>query len=97
VRKSRGLRADSRSLLRRSPRERGKLGLSKILREYNLGEKVVIDINPSVHRGMPHRRFQGKVGVIVAVKGRAYTLSVTQGNGVREIIARPEHLKPHSG
>jgi large subunit ribosomal protein L21e len=93
--KSKGLRRKMRSLLRKRPRERGKLGLSKLLYEYKQGDKVVIDINPSVHKGMPHRRYQGRVGVIVAKRGRAYKVSVTQGNAVKEIIVRPEHLAPH--
>lgn len=97
MRKSRGLHADSRSLLRTKPRERGKMSLSKILHEYKLGEKVVIEINPSVHKGMPHRRYQGNVGIIVAKRGRAYTVNVTQGDAVKEIIILPEHLKPHVG
>jgi large subunit ribosomal protein L21e len=95
-RKSKGYRAKTRSLLRRKPRERGKTGLSKILHEYKPGEKVVVKINPSIHKGMPHRRYHGRVGVITDKKGRAYTLKVTEGNATKEIIARPEHLKPMS-
>ncbi len=93
-RKSKGYRAKTRSLLRRKPRERGKTGLSKILHEYKPGEKVVIKINPSVHKGMPHRRYHGKMGVITDKKGRAYIIEVTEGDATKEIIARPEHLKP---
>jgi large subunit ribosomal protein L21e len=33
--------------------------------EYPVGSKVVIDIDPSVHKGMPHKRYQGKVGVVL--------------------------------
>ena len=63
--KSKGYRARTRSLLRRKPRERGKISLSKILYNYKPGDKAVIKIDPSVHKGMPHRRYQGKIGVIV--------------------------------
>ncbi|MCW4026181.1 MAG: 50S ribosomal protein L21e [Candidatus Bathyarchaeota archaeon] len=94
--KSRGFRKKTRSLLRRKPRERGKLGLSRLLRTYEPGEKVVIKIDPSVHKGMPHRRYQGKVGVIVSKRGRAYEINVTQGDAVKEVIVRPEHLRLHS-
>ena len=62
MRKPKGLRARTRSLLRKKPRERGKISTSKLLYDYKLGEKVVIDIEPSIHKGMPHRRYQGKVG-----------------------------------
>jgi len=95
--KSKGYRAKTRKLLKRKPRERGKTGLSKILREYTSGEKVVIKIDPSVHKGMPHRRYHGRTGVVVEKKGRAYIVDVTQGDTTKQIIVRPEHLKPHVG
>jgi len=97
MRKPKGLRARTRSLLRKKPRERGKISTSKLLYEYKLGEKVVIDIEPSVHKGMPHKRYQGNVGVIVAKRGRAYTVNVKQGDAVKQIIVLPEHLKPYAG
>lgn len=94
--KSKGYRAKTRSLLRRRPRERGKTGLSKILYEYKPREKVVVKIDPSVHKGMPHRRYHGKIGVVMNKRGRAYVVSVTQGKAVKEIIVRPEHLEPYA-
>ncbi|MBS7660207.1 50S ribosomal protein L21e, partial [Candidatus Bathyarchaeota archaeon] len=57
MRKSKGYRARTRSLLRKKPRERGKLRLSKLLYNYEAGSKVVIKIEPSVQKGMPHRRY----------------------------------------
>jgi len=93
--KSKGYRAKTRSILGRRPRERGKTGLSKILYDYKPGEKVVVKIDPSVHKGMPHRRYHGKIGVIANKRGRSYVIDITQGEAVKEIIVRPEHLKPH--
>lgn len=95
-RKAKGYRRKTRSLLKRKPRERGKAGLSKLLYEYKSGEKVVVKIDPSVHKGMPHRRYHGKIGVIVNKKGRSYVVNVTQGSAVKEIIVRPEHIAPHA-
>ncbi len=94
-RKSKGYRKKTRALLRKKPRNRGKIGLSKILYEYKPGQKVVVKINPSVHKGMPHRRYHGRIGVIANKKGSAYVVDVTQGKAVKEIIVRPEHLEPH--
>jgi len=94
-RKSKGYRKKTRSLLRKKPRERGKVGLSKILHEYKPGQKVVVKINSSVHKGMPHRRYHGRIGVIANKKGRAYVVGVTQGKTIKDIIVRPEHLEPH--
>lgn len=92
--KAKGYRRRTRSLLRRKVREKGKTGLSKILREYKPGDRVVIKLDPSVHKGMPHRRFHGKVGVIENARGKAYIVNVTQGEAVKEIVVRPEHLEP---
>ncbi|MEM3565401.1 MAG: 50S ribosomal protein L21e [Candidatus Bathyarchaeia archaeon] len=97
MRKSKGYRSKTRRLLRKNPRERGKLRLSKLLHEYQPGNSVVIKIDPSFQKGMPHRRYHGKVGKVVGVRGKSYIVSVTQGDAVKEIIVRPEHLEPYKG
>jgi len=93
--KSKGYRKKTRSLLRKRVREHGKIGISRLLHTYEPGDKVVIKIDSSVHKGMPHRRYHGRVGVVVAKRGRAYEVNVTQGDAIKEIIVRPEHLQPH--
>ena len=91
---SQGIRNRTRSLLTKEPREKGKIGLSKLLHDYQPGEKVVIKINSTVQKGMPHRRYHGKIGVVLDHRGRAYTVKVPQGNAIKEITVRPEHLTP---
>ena len=95
MKKSKGYRAGTRHLLRKKPRERGKLKISKLLHEYQAGNRVVIKIDSSVHKGLPHRRYHGKVGTVIDKRGRSYIISVTQGDAVKEIIVRPEHLTPY--
>ena len=94
--RKKGYQMNTRALLRRSPRERGKTTLRKILQSYGEGDKVVVNIDSSVHKGMPHRRFHGRVGVIMSKRGRSYVVHVTQGDATKEIIIRPEHLTPYS-
>ncbi len=94
MRGSKGYRAGTRHLLEKEPRTKGKIRLSKLLREYQPGNRVVVKIDPSTQRGMPHRRFHGKAGTIVTKQGRSYVVSVSQGDEMREIIVRPEHLEP---
>jgi len=94
MRGSKGYRAGTRHLLKKEPRTKGKVRLSKLLREYQPGNRVVVKIDPSTQRGMPHRRFHGKAGTIVDRRGRSYIVSVSQGDEMREIIVRPEHLEP---
>jgi large subunit ribosomal protein L21e len=97
MRKSKGYRAGTRRLLRKEPRERGKVKVSKLLHEYAPGTRVIIKLDPSVQKGMPHRRYHGKVGTVIEKRGRSYVISVTQGDAAKEIIARPEHLEPYEG
>ena len=70
--------------------------MTKILSSYNEGDKVVVKIDSSMHKSMPHRRYHGKVGVVSAKRGRSYVIHVTQGDATKEIMVRPEHLTPFS-
>ena len=93
--RSKGPRRKSRKVLTKPVRERGKLGLSRLLAEFEVGQKVVIVIDSAVHKGMPHKRFQGKVGTVVERRGRAYIVEIPQRKKVKHIIATPEHLRRH--
>ena len=93
--RSKGPRRKSRSILTKRVRERGKLGLSRLLARYEVGEKVVIDIDSGIHKGMPHKRYQGKVGTIIERRGRAYVIEIPQRKTVKLIISTPEHLRRH--
>jgi large subunit ribosomal protein L21e len=95
MKKSKGYRSATRHLLKKAPREHGKIRLSKLLREYQPGTSVVVKIDSSVQKGMPHRRYHGKVGTIVNKRGRSYVVDVPQGDAIKEIIVRPEHLEPY--
>jgi large subunit ribosomal protein L21e len=71
-----------------------KVGLSRLLVDYQIGQRIVIDIDPSQHKGMPHRRFQGKVGIIKEIRRRSVVVDVPIGNKVKTIMVRFEHVKP---
>lgn len=97
MRGSKGYYAGTRSLLRKPNREKGKPKISKILHEYELGSQVIVKMDSSVQKSMPHKRFHGKIGVIKEKRGRGYVVSVPQGNAIKEIIVRSEHLEPYTG
>ncbi len=97
MRGSKGYYAGTRSLLKKPNREKGKPQISKLLHEYASGDQVIIKMNSSVQKSMPHKRFHGKIGNIVEKRGRAYVITVAQGNAVKQIIVRSEHLEPYKG
>jgi large subunit ribosomal protein L21e len=94
MKKSRGYRSRTRNVLKKHIRERGLPRLSRILQTYEPGEKVSIVIDPSIHKGQPHKRFHGRIGTVLERRGRAYLVSVNLGNREKTIISRPEHLRP---
>ncbi|AHC51032.1 50S ribosomal protein L21 [Sulfolobus acidocaldarius SUSAZ] len=98
VARSKGYRSKTRKLLEKKVREKGAIPkLSLLMHDYSQGEYVVVKINPSIHKGMPHRRYHGKVGLVVGKRGKAYEVKVNTGDKERVLIVRPEHLIPFNG
>ena len=94
MRHSKGYRNRSRNLLRKEPKKRGLSGLGRLLYQYNVGDKVHIDITSDSVSTAPHRRYQGKVGTIIEKRGKAYVIAVKIGNKIKKIITTKEHIKP---
>jgi large subunit ribosomal protein L21e len=93
VKAPKGYRHRTRRVLKKSVREKGAVpSLSRLLVEYREGDVVHIDINPSVHKGMPHRRYQGKTGIVVGRRGRALIVRVKLGEKEKTLFVRPEHV-----
>ena len=93
VKRSKGYRSKTRALFRKDHRKRGKISIGKLLQAYSAGDKVCIKTDPSIHKGMPHRRFYGKIGVVAGKRGRSYAVNVSAGGRPAMILVRPEHLE----
>jgi len=94
VKRTHGFWYKSRKLRKKHPRERGMRGLSRLLYEYKVGDRVHIDIDPTYIETAPHRRYQGKTGIIIGKRGRAYLIEVYLGDKRKILITTPEHIKP---
>jgi large subunit ribosomal protein L21e len=88
-----GFRAKSRYKLRKKPRDRGKVKITKILQEFNIGDKVVIDQEPAIHKGMPFPRYKGLAGTVTGKQGGAYVVDIKDGGKKKQLIAAPVHLR----
>ncbi len=93
MKKSKGIRQGTRNILRKKPRERGLIPITRALQEFEEGEKARILLEPSVHKGQPHRRFHGKVGIVLGKQGKSFKLRVKDGNMEKIVVSRPEHLR----
>ena len=97
VKKSHGFRARTRSLMSKRVRTRGLSPVTNVLRDYEVGQRVDVVIDPGFHKGMPHRRYHGRTGVVVGKRGRGVLVDISLGKATKSLIIRPEHLRPSRG
>jgi large subunit ribosomal protein L21e len=90
VRASRGFRSGTRKKLRQ---KLTRPAITKFLQEFEIGQRVIIALEPSSHKGMPFPRFKGAMGKIIEKRGKSYVVELKDGNKVKKVISRPEHLK----
>ncbi|KAL7621580.1 60S ribosomal protein L21A [Parahypoxylon ruwenzoriense] len=62
-----GLRAGTRYAFSRNFRQKGQIHLSTYLQQYKVGDIVDIKANGAVQKGMPHKVYHGKTGVVYNV------------------------------
>jgi large subunit ribosomal protein L21e len=89
--RSHGSKRKSRSILTKSNILRG---ISYLLIDYKIGDKVIVNIDPSEHNTMPHRRYQGKIGIIKEIGKRIIKVAVLIGNKEKILQTKRNHLKP---
>jgi large subunit ribosomal protein L21e len=88
-----GYRKGTRQILRKHPRQRGKISISRLIQKFEIGDKVAIVLEPSYHFGMPHPRFKGKIATVVGKQGECYLIKFKDGSKEKIVISHPVHLK----
>ncbi|KAL9006134.1 MAG: hypothetical protein Q9188_001103 [Gyalolechia gomerana] len=85
---SAGLRAGTRYAFSRDFKKKGYIKLSTYLRQYKVGDIVDIKANGAVQKGMPHKVYHGKTGVIYNVTKSAVGVIIYKRVGNRYIEKR---------
>lgn len=88
-----GARRKTRHIMKKEPRSRGKLSLSKYFQKLSQGDKVCLKAEPAIQKGMYFRRFHGKAGIINGKRGNCYSVIIKDHNKEKELIVHPVHLK----
>ena len=88
-----GSRRKTRDKLRKPVREKGKISMTRYFQELKLGERVVLKIDSSVHKGMFWRRFDGKSGIVSGMKGKCYMVNIKDGGKPKTVVAHPVHMR----
>merc|ERR1719215_2440971 len=87
-----GYRAGTRSTFAKAYRKNGTLGVSTYLKVFRLGDIVDLKGDGAVQKGMPHKYYHGKTGVVWNVTKRAIGVVVNkQVNG--RIIRKRIHVR----
>jgi len=94
VKSSKGFRSRSRGTFTKEVRERGLPPVTRFLREFEVGDRVIVRIEPSDPHGQPHPRYQGRTCTVIGRSGRAYRLEFLDGGKRKELVATPIHLAP---
>jgi large subunit ribosomal protein L21e len=89
--KSHGKQRKSRQILTKGNMSRG---LSHLLINYSVGDKVVVVIDPREHNTTPHRRFQGRVGQIKEIGRRTVKVGILVGEKQKLLQTRFNHIRP---
>lgn len=92
-----GLRAGTRYAFSRGFKEKGMIRLSTYLTQFRVGDIVDIKANGAVQKGMPHKVYHGKTGVVYNVTKSALGVILYKLVGNRyiekRVNIRTEHVK----
>lgn len=88
-----GFRRKTRSKLRKTPRTKGKISLTKYLQEFKVNEKVILYADPGFQKAMYHPRFHAKSAIVIGKQGNCYLVKIKDGNKNKELVVHPVHLK----
>jgi large subunit ribosomal protein L21e len=89
--RSHGPQRKSRHVLKKSVASRG---VSFLLTEYKIGDKVVISVDPREHNTIPHKRYQGRVGIVQRIGRRTMNVGIAMGNKQKILQTKLNHIRP---
>ena len=92
VQRTGGYRKKSRDKLSKHPRDRGKISTTRLMQIFEIGDKVIIKIEPAVHKAMPHPRYKGRTGTVTEKRGDAVIVAIKDGGKTKHLISAPVHL-----
>lgn len=87
-----GARRKSRSKMRLSVSEKGKIPMKRYLQTFEEGEKVLLKPYPGEQKGLFSLRFYGKTGEIKGSQGKCYKVEIKDGGQLKTCVVNPVHL-----
>ena len=88
-----GNRRGTRQMMRKRQGMHGKISLRTYLQTLEVGDKVALVAESSVHKGIYFKRFHGKIATVTKKQGFCYEVSFKEGSKAKKIFVHPVHLK----
>jgi len=92
--KAKGIRAKTRRKLKRKG---ARVTVTKFLSRPKVNQKVLIEIDSSIHSGMPGIRYNGKNGIVKSVGRENVEVLVGKGGNVKTLNVHAIHLRVLEG
>ncbi len=93
VKRTGGIRRKSRYKLKKEKRFKGKLSITRYLQTFNAGDKVTLNVESAVQKGMYYPHFMGKSGIVKGKRGRCYEVAIRDLGKSKTLIVHPIHLR----
>merc|ERR1712169_91864 len=95
--RSNGYRCNTRDLFSRPFRQHGMPSLQTYMTTFKIGDYVDVVANSAIQKGMPHKFYHGRTGVVWSVTPRAVGVEINKqvGNRImkKRIYVRIEHVQ----
>ena len=88
-----GFRRKTRHKLKKNFREKGKLSVSRFMKNFEIGETVHLKAEPGFQKGMYFPRFHGRTGRVVRKQGSCYLVQIKDLSKTKTVLIHPIHLK----
>ncbi len=85
-------RKKTRNIMLKPRSSIGKFPIQGFIQTFNVGDKVVLKVEPSIANGQYFRRFHGKTCEITGKKGASYEVRVRDGGKYKSLIVNPVHM-----
>jgi len=87
TRRTGGLRARTRHKFSKKKKDQGKISLTRLTQKFDIDDKVIINQETAIQKGMPHHRFKNKAGTVIGQRGKSYLVKLKDGNKEKTIKA----------
>ncbi len=88
-----GLRRKTRHKLAKKAKDKGKISLRTYFQSFRVGDKVLLQAESAVHKGMYNPRYHSKSGTVIGKRGSCYKLEIRDKGKNKTLIVHPVHLR----